>query len=61
MGPSIIIDDTDPAIQYHGGAWLQCSAPNITDIGQAGSPMFETLHMLPTANGTLTYSFNGKF
>lgn len=59
--PFIIVDDSDPAIQY-SGTW---NAANETIIKSTffldRTPLLNTLHVLQIFNGSFSYSFTGKY
>ncbi|KAF5314293.1 hypothetical protein D9619_011989 [Psilocybe cf. subviscida] len=56
VSPSILIDDSNPAIQYNG--------PWTTPLSTDGLPaskfiIFNTLHVLQTLNGSFSFNFSG--
>ncbi|KDR67101.1 hypothetical protein GALMADRAFT_105961 [Galerina marginata CBS 339.88] len=53
----IIVDDTDPGVQYNG-AWSQVRDA-LDDLGNLG-PLFEGTSHAVNANASLTYSFSGS-
>lgn len=57
---SIIVDDSDPAIQYDGGWSVLTHIQNSTTFWGFGEPIFDTLHVMQVFNGTLSYIFTGK-
>ncbi|KAF5314255.1 hypothetical protein D9619_012011 [Psilocybe cf. subviscida] len=56
--PSILIDDSNPAILYNG-SWTVIADDASTDDGTSGSPILDTLHVLPVFNGSFSYDFIG--
>lgn len=60
MNTYLIIDDSDPTIRYTG-QWVPSVAPHesLTNVGNSGPPMFDTLHVLPSSNGTISLNFTG--
>lgn len=58
---NIIVDDSDPAIQYNG-AWHRANeTETLNGIFQARSPIFSTLHVLNIFNGSFSYNFTGEY
>ena len=55
LTPSVVIDNTDPAVEYTG-PWLLVSQGGLS---LDGPPMFKTLHALSNFNGTISYNFTG--
>ena len=53
----IIVDDTNPSIQYTGPWYL--SQGNLENVGNLGPPYQSTLHGV-NSNASLSYAFNGE-
>ena len=53
----MLVDDTDPSIQYAGGPWFQDT--NTTDnLGYVGLSLFGTLHGV-NSSAAITFEFDG--
>ena len=53
----VLVDDTDPSIQYAGGPWFQDT--NATDnLGYVGLSLFGTLHGV-NSSAAITFEFDG--
>lgn len=58
--PSIIVDDSDPTIQYYG-TWNTASETDIQFAPFSRTPMFNTLHVSQTfSTGSFFYTFLGR-
>lgn len=56
---SIIVDDADPAIQYHG-TWTAANETSVlSQFFMDQTPTFNTLHVLQIFNGSFSYNFTG--
>ncbi|KAF5321090.1 hypothetical protein D9619_000009 [Psilocybe cf. subviscida] len=62
LEPNILVDDSNPAIQYAEGQWTPMSTYNLSNLGdsvRSYTPMFDTLHVISLFNGSLYYNFTG--
>ncbi|KAJ7443946.1 hypothetical protein B0H11DRAFT_2090356 [Mycena galericulata] len=55
----IVVDDTDPAIQYSPGGWTVADASKLNTLGNYGPLYNSTSHSTSTSGSTLSFSFNG--
>jgi hypothetical protein len=54
----LVIDDTDPAIQYGSNGWFVAD-PSTAGVGNFGPIYQNTSHATTSSNSTLTFPFNG--
>lgn len=63
VAPPILVDDTDPTIRYDNGTWKAANENEVLlafrDVRPAGTPIFNTLHVLQIFNGSFSYNFTG--
>lgn len=55
----VVVDDTDPTIQYIGASWFQVQRSE-DNIGSLGPAYQSTLHGTET-NASFSFAFNGNF
>ena len=60
--PSVVIDDSDPAIRYDNGTWNTFTAADLRSRNfKLRTPLFNTLHVLQVFSGSLSYEFTGTY
>lgn len=61
ISPPIVVDDSDPTIDYNG-VWHAAAENELFSSSLAGNPpLFNTLHVLPSGNGSFSYDFIGLY
>ncbi|KAJ7173077.1 hypothetical protein C8R43DRAFT_840649, partial [Mycena crocata] len=55
----IVVDDTDPAIQYGPSGWFVADPAKLNTMGNFGPVYNTTSHGTSTAGSTLSFPFNG--
>jgi len=55
----VVVDDTDPNINYIGPSWVQDTSGSQDTIGNFGPAYRSTLHGTKSS-ASLSYAFNGK-
>ncbi|KAJ7628720.1 hypothetical protein FB45DRAFT_919096 [Roridomyces roridus] len=56
---SIVIDDTDPSIQYSDVGWFTADVSKLNALGNYGQVYNSTSHGTTTTGSTFTFPFNG--